>query len=140
MIQRYRSRLSGPLLDRIDLHVEVPRVAHKDLADPTEAEPSSSIRDRVNAARRLQRERLARFGLHANAQMQARHIRKFCQVDEQGHQLLEMVTDRLGLSARSYARILKVARTIADLAGEENIRQPHLAEAVQYRGLDRKPM
>jgi magnesium chelatase family protein len=138
MLQRYRSRLSGPLLDRIDLHIEVPRVPHRDLADPRDAEPSTAIRARVEAARAIQGERLAPFGLHANARMAARHIRKFCPLDEAGQKLLEMVTDRLGLSARSYSRILKVARTIADLAGEERIRQQHLAEAIQYRGLDRR--
>ena len=138
MLQRYRSRLSGPLLDRIDLHVEVPRVPHRDLADPKDAEPSAAIRARVEAARAIQAERIAPYGLHANARMQARHIRKFCPVDDHGQKLLEMVTDRLGLSARSYGRILKVARTIADLAGCEQIRQEHLAEAIQYRGLDRK--
>ncbi len=138
MIERYRNRLSGPLLDRIDLHIEVPRVPHKDLADPVDAESSAMIRARVQAARQLQRIRLAPLNLYSNSSMQARHIRKFCPVDEQGQKLLEMVTDRLGLSARTYSRILKVARTIADLTGEENIRQPHLAEAIQYRGLDRK--
>ncbi|MFA5516149.1 MAG: YifB family Mg chelatase-like AAA ATPase [Desulfuromonadales bacterium] len=138
LLQRYRTRLSGPLLDRIDLHIEVPRVPHRDLADPRDAEPSAAILARVNDARELQRQRLAPFGLHANARMQTRHIRKFCPVDAAGQRLLEMVTDRLGLSARSYTRILKVARTIADLAGEEQIRQGHLAEAIQYRGLDRK--
>lgn len=138
MVERYRRRLSGPLLDRINLHVEVPRVPHRDLADPVDAEPSTAIRARVEAARQLQRERLAPYGLHSNAHMAARHIRKFCPVDEQGHRLLEMVTDRLGLSARSYSRILKVARTIADLAGSDSIRQEHLAEAIQYRSLDRK--
>ncbi len=138
MLQRYRTRLSGPLLDRIDLHIEVPRVAHKDLADPIDAEASIHVRGRVEAARIVQNIRLTPFGLHANSQMQARHIRKFCPVDEQGQKLLEMVTDRLGLSARSYSRVLKVARTIADLASSEQIRQPHLAEAIQYRGLDRK--
>jgi magnesium chelatase family protein len=137
-IQRYRQRLSGPLLDRIDLHIDVPRVPHRDLADPRDGEPSADIRARIEAARTIQRQRLAPFGLHANARMGARHIRKFCPVDDQSQKLLEMVTDRLGLSARSYSRILKVARTIADLAGEENIRQPHLAEAIQYRGLDRR--
>ncbi|MDT8441170.1 MAG: YifB family Mg chelatase-like AAA ATPase [Desulfuromonadales bacterium] len=138
MVERYRRRLSGPLLDRIDLHIEVPRVPHKDLADPVDGESSAIVRARVEAARQIQRQRFADLQLHANARMQARHIRKFCPVDAQGEKLLEMVTDRLGLSARSYARILKVARTIADLAGSEHIEQPHLAEAIQYRGLDRK--
>ena len=138
MIQRYRTRLSGPLLDRIDLHVEVPRVPHNDLADPRDGESSAVIRARVEAARALQRERLGRFGIHCNAGMQARHIRKFCTLDEAGRTLLEAVTDRLGLSARSYTRVLKVARTIADLAGAETIGRQHLAEAIQYRGLDRK--
>jgi len=139
MVQRYRSRLSGPLLDRIDLHVEVPRIPHRDLADPCDAEPSSDVRSRVETARQIQRKRLKGTGLHNNAQMQARHIRKFCAVDEAGQQLLAAVTDRLGLSARTYSRILKVARTIADLAGAEQILQPHLAEAIQYRSLDRRP-
>ena len=138
MLQRYRTRLSGPLLDRIDLHVEVPRVAHRELADPVDSESSAAIRARVESARQMQHERLAPYGLHANASMAARHIRKFCQVDEQGQKLLEMVTDKLGLSARTYSRILKVARTIADLAGSEHLCSQHLAEAIQYRGLDRK--
>ena len=138
LLQRYRTRLSGPLLDRIDLHIEVPRVPHKDLADPLDAEPSAAIRTRVEAARRRQGERLASDGLHANSQMQARHIRRFCALDAEGERLLEMVTDRLGLSARTFSRILKVARTIADLHGSETIRQNHLAEAIQYRGLDHK--
>lgn len=138
MIQRYRSRLSGPLLDRIDLHVEVPRVAHKDLAGSAPAEPSAAIRSRVEEVHEIQRRRLAPFGLYTNSQMQARHIKQFCRPDAAGEKLLEMVVDRLGMSARSYARILKVARTIADLAGEDGIRQPHLAEAIQYRSLDRK--
>jgi magnesium chelatase family protein len=138
MIQRYRSRLSGPLLDRIDLHIEVPRIRHKELSDPLDGESSSAIRARIDAARGRQRERLARFGLHANARMQSRHIRRFCAVDNEGQKLLELVTDRLGLSARTYTRILKVARTIADLANSEEIRQTHLDEAIQYRSLDRK--
>ncbi len=138
MLQRYRTRLSGPLLDRIDLHVEVPRVPHRDLADPVDAESSTAIRARVETARQRQGERLASLGLHANNQMQARHIRKFCQLDAEGETLLEMVTDKLGLSARTFSRILKVARTIADLAEAEQILQPHLAEAIQYRGLEQK--
>ena len=138
LLQRYRTRLSGPLLYRIDLHIEVPRVPHRNLAAPRDGEPSEKIREGAEAARAIQSERLAPFGLHANARMASRHIRKFCPLDAAGQKLLEMVTDRLGLSARSYTRILKVARTIADLTGEENIQQEHLAEAIQYRGLDRK--
>ncbi len=138
MLQRYRSRLSGPLLDRIDLHIEVPRVPHKDLTDQSPAEDSATIRQRVNQARTIQRDRLTPFGLHANSQMQARHIRRFCKLDDKGDLLLEQVTDKLGLSARSFTRILKLARTIADLAGVEQIETLHLAEAIQYRGVDRK--
>ncbi len=138
MLHRYRNKLSGPLLDRIDLHVEVPRVPHKDLTDIEPAENSAAIRERVNRARQIQIERLAPFDLHANSQMQARHIRKFCKLDEKGDQLLEQVTDKLGLSARSFTRILKLARTIADLAGVEQIEVLHLSEAIQYRGQDRK--
>ncbi len=137
MIQRYRSRLSGPLLDRIDLHIEVPRVPHKDLAGADEIEASETVRQRVEAARQHQRQRFATQGLHANSQMQARHLRRFCQLDPAGENLLATVTDRLGLSARTYSRILKVARTIADLGGVEMIAANHLAEAIQYRGLDR---
>ena len=138
MLQRYRNRLSGPLLDRIDLHVEVPRVPHKDLTDQSPAENSDAIRQRVNRARKIQLARLAPFGLHANSQMQTRHIRRFCKLDPQGDALLERVTDKLGLSARSFTRILKLARTIADLAGAEQIEVLHLSEAIQYRGQDRK--
>ncbi len=138
LLQRYRSKLSGPLLDRIDLHVEVPRVTHKDLTDIQAGESSCAIRQRVNQARDRQCRRLAPFNLHANSQMQARHIRKFCKLDPQGDTLLEQVTDKLGLSARSYTRILKLSRTIADLAGSEQIDRTHLSEAIQYRGLDRK--
>ncbi len=138
MLQRYRTRLSGPLLDRIDLHIEVPRVAHKDLADPVDAEASIHVRGRVEAARIVQNIRLTPFGLHANSQMQSRHIRRFCKLSPDGEKLLEQVTDRLGLSARSYTRILKVARTIADLEKSEQIANIHLAEAIQFRGVDRK--
>jgi len=138
MLHRYRNRLSGPLLDRIDLHVEVPRVPHKDLTDQSPAESSAAIRERVNRARKIQHERLAPFNLHANSQMQTRHIRRFCKLDKKGDALLEQVTDKLGLSARSFTRILKLARTIADLAGVEQIEILHLSEAIQYRGTDRK--
>lgn len=138
LLQRYRNKLSGPLLDRIDLHVEVPRVSHQDLADPADGESSSAIRARVARARRHQAKRFQNTIIHANAQMQARHIRQHCSLDADGEQLMRMVTDRLGFSARTYSRILKVARTIADLADSDTIRQPHLAEAIQYRSLDRR--
>ena len=136
-LQRYRSRLSGPLLDRIDLQVDVPRVPHSDLASESEGETSAAVRSRVAEARALQQERMAEFGVHCNARMQARHIRRFCPLSEDSKTLLERVTDKLGLSARSYTRIIKVARTIADLEKSENILQHHIAEAVQYRSLDR---
>ena len=138
MIQRYRSRLSGPLLDRIDLQVEVPRVPHKELAGMTTTENSATIRARVKQARKIQFERLNPHKLHTNSQMQTRHINKFCQLNSAGAELLEQVTDRLGLSARSYMRSLKLARTIADLANVSQIERQHLAEAIQYRGLDRQ--
>jgi magnesium chelatase family protein len=138
MIQRYRRRLSGPLLDRIDLHIEVPRISHKELSDSEEAESSAAIRARVEKARQIQRQRFAGSNTICNAAMKPRQLRKFCALDETGEQLMEMVTDRLGFSARTYTRLLKVARTIADLEGCEQIRQSHLAEAIQYRSLDRR--
>ncbi len=108
---------------------------HKDLTDQSPAEDSTTIRQRVNQARKIQHDRLTPFGLHANSQMQARHIRRFCKLDEKGDQLLEQVTDKLGLSAHSFTRILKLARTITVLAGVEQIGTLHLAEAIQYRGI-----
>lgn len=138
MIQRYRSRISGPLLDRIDIHIEVPAVKYRDLADRGEGESSESIASRVARSREVQKERFQGTRVHCNAQMTARMIRKFCETDQAGTHMLEVVTDRLGLSARSYTRILKVARTIADLAGSEQIKDNHISEAIQYRSLDRK--
>jgi len=138
MIQRYRSRISGPLLDRIDLHIEVPAVKYRELADRSEGEGSAAIGCRVEQCRTLQQERFRNTRVHCNAQMPPRFIKKHCEPDAAGHRLLELVTDRLGLSARSYTRILKVARTIADLDGAEQIREQHLSEAIQYRSLDRK--
>jgi len=138
MIQRYRSRISGPLLDRIDLHIEVPAVKYRELADRSEGEGSAAIGCRVEQCRTLQQERFRNTRVHCNAQMPPRFIKKHCEPDAAGHRLLELVTDRLGLSARSYTRILKVARTIADLEGAEQIREQHLSEAIQYRSLDRK--
>ena len=138
-IHRYRSRISGPLLDRIDIHIEVPAVTYRDLSDRGEAESSRDIASRVEDSRRLQLERYRGTKIHCNAQMPPRFIKKFCELDAAGNRMLELVTDRLGFSARTYNRILKVARTIADLGGSEHIREEHIAEAIQYRSLDRKP-
>ncbi len=137
-IRRYRSRISGPLLDRIDIQIEVPAVKYRELADRSEGESSAKIVRRVETAREIQLERFRGTRVHCNAQMTSRLIRKFCEPDAAGHRLLEVVTEKLGLSARAYTRILKVARTIADLEGMESIREQHIAEAIQYRSLDRK--
>jgi magnesium chelatase family protein len=137
-IKRYRSRISGPLLDRIDLHVEVPAVAYRDLSDRRDGEDSSDISGRVVRARTVQQQRFSGSRVHCNAQMNSRLIRKHCELDPAGHRMLELAGDKLGFSARSYSRILKVARTIADLDGSATIHEAHLAEAIQYRNLDRK--
>jgi magnesium chelatase family protein len=140
MIQRYRSRISGPLLDRIDLHIEVPAVKYRDLADRSDGESSREISLRVERSRDIQRERFRGSKVHCNAHMTPRFIKKFCETDAAGNRMLELVTDRMGLSARTYNRILKVARTIADLEGSAGIRENHISEAIQYRSLDRKPI
>ena len=137
-VQRYLSRISGPLMDRIDLHIEVTPVPFEELSRRGEGEPSSVVRERVVAARRLQAARFAEHGgIHCNAQMGTRQVRRYCKIDQNGQALLKMAMQRLGLSARAYDRILKVARTIADLAGSETIETVHLSEAIQYRSLDR---
>jgi magnesium chelatase family protein len=139
VVDRYRARVSGPLLDRIDLHVEVPRVAVAALTDDVAGgETSDTIRARVLAARARQQARLARLAVATNAEIPGRHVRRVCRIDVRGRRLLEAASDRLGLSARAYTRILRVARTIADLAGEDQITTSHLAEAIQYRSLDRR--
>jgi len=135
-VQRYRSRLSGPLLDRIDMHVEVPPVAVQDMLSQPEGETSAQIRERVNRARSRQRQRFAKMAdIHCNAQMSAREVKKFCRLDPASADLLGQSITRLGLSARAYHRILKIALTIADLAGAAQPSQSHVAEAVQYRRL-----
>lgn len=136
-IQRYRARVSGPLLDRIDIHVEVPAVRYKELVQDTSGDSSARIRTQVEQARGLQKERFAQSRIHCNGHMSSRYIRKYCQIQEDSRQLLETAIDRLGLSARAYTRILKVSRTIADLAGRDEIQVEHVAEAIQYRSLDR---
>ncbi len=137
-IHRYRSRISGPLLDRIDIHIEVPAVKYRDLADRGDAESSAAIAARVEQSRTIQAERFKGTKIHCNSQMTPRFIKKYCELDANGNRMLELVTDKLGLSARTYTRILKVSRTIADLDRSEHISEQHIAEAIQYRSLDRK--
>ena len=137
-VQRYMSRISGPLLDRIDLQVEVVPVSVRELSSAPAGESSAAIRARVVAARRRQAARFADCpGVHCNAQMAARHIKAFVHLDESAHAALEQALDRLGLSARAYERVLKVARTLADLDGSDKVQRQHIAEAVSYRNLDR---
>ena len=137
-IQRYRSKVSGPLLDRIDIQVEVPTLRYQELASKDAGEPSSEIRQRVNTARVIQLERFDKRPIHANTQMGARDLKRHCAVNSDAEKLLEHAINKLGLSARAYSRVLKVSRTIADLEGSEEIRSGHIAEAIQYRSLDRR--
>jgi magnesium chelatase family protein len=137
-IRRYRTRISGPLMDRIDIHVDVPSVPFKDLTGVNQGQCSSDIHQRVIAARKTQEKRLRKTKIHTNAMMNTRQIRRFCQIDEKSNALLEMAMEKFGLSARALSRILKISRTIADLAGSQDIDQVHIAEAIQYRSLDRK--
>ena len=131
-------KISGPLLDRIDLHIEVPAVKYKELASKTSGELSKTIRERVIAAREYQLKRFSgRKGMYCNADMQSKDIQSFCKLDIAGEELLKMAITKLGLSARAYDRILKVGRTIADLSNSADIRPEHISEAIQYRSLDR---
>jgi len=136
-ILRYRSRISGPLMDRIDIHIEVPAVRYRDLTGEASGEDSETIKGRVNRARELQRLRFNGKRIYCNAQMTPRYLKKYCQIGEDSKALLEQAIDKLGLSARAYTRILKIARTIADLESVEEITAQHIAEAIQYRSLDR---
>ena len=137
-IQRYVSKISGPLLDRIDIHVEVPAVKYKELRGNGHVEPSETVRERVIRAREIQLRRYAsEKGVYANSQMPPKLIRKHCEIGAEGEKPLENAIQRLGLSARAHDRILKVARTIADLDSAEDIEPRHIGEAIQYRTLDR---
>ncbi len=139
IVQKYLSKISGPLLDRIDLHVEVTPVNFTELSSERISEKSEAIRERVIKAREIQETRFADHpDLHCNAQMGSKMVRQVCKISEAGQVLLKKAMEKLGLSARAYDRILKVARTIADLAGTENIQIEHLAEAIQFRSLDRE--
>jgi magnesium chelatase family protein len=137
-VKRYHERLSGPLLDRIDMYIEVPSLEYEELRDRLPAETSAEIRARVNAARRRQQQRYAGTGTECNAYIGSKMLEQYCALDDACEKLMKDAYDRLGLTARSYDRILRVARTIADLAGSENIGRTHLAEAIQYRTYDFK--
>ena len=137
-IRRYLDRVSGPLLDRIDIQVEVDAVPVKEINEGKPAESSAVVRERVRKCRELQRLRYEKDGIFCNAQLDAKLSRKYCALDPQATAILHMAVDRMGMSMRAYGRVLKVARTIADLAGEENIRTEHVAEAIQFRELDGK--
>ena len=136
-IQNYVSRISGPLLDRIDIQVEVPAVKYAELSAEITGEPSARVQERVEEARQIQHRRFAGTTIHANAGMESKQIREYCKVDDQAQDLLRVAINQLGLSARAYDRILKVARTIADLDQNPNIEAIHISEAIQYRSLDR---
>ncbi len=136
-IQKYRARVSGPLLDRIDIHIEVPPVRYKELSDETKGEPSVKIRERVNKAREAQIRRFEDSPIYSNSQMTPKQLKKFVKLDPDSKELLGVAIDRLGLSARAHDRILKVSRTIADLDGQVDVNSNHISEAIQYRSLDR---
>ena len=136
-ISRYLAKISGPLLDRIDLQIEVPALSAEEITSCAPGEPSSAIRERVEAARQIQRDRFRRSAAQCNGEMSSRQLRRWCELDPSSRRLIEQAIARLGLSARAYDRVLKVARTIADLAGTEHLDSAHVAEAVHYRALDR---
>ena len=139
VVQKYLNKISGPLLDRIDLHVEVTPVPFSELSKEKNSEPSSEIRKRVISARKLQTERYnTSEGIYSNSQMRTKDLKTYCNLSEASNSLLKTAMERLGLSARAYDRILKVARTIADLDSSQNIETNHIAEAIQYRSLDRE--
>ena len=137
-VQKYRSKISGPLLDRIDIQVEVPAVSFREIKQNVAGETSDSIRERVIKARNIQIARLKGSGIYNNAQMNSRQLKQFCPLDSKALALLETAIEKLGMSARAYNRVIKISRTIADLEGLENISASHISEAIQYRNMDRK--
>ncbi|PIF03549.1 MAG: magnesium chelatase [Draconibacterium sp.] len=139
VVQKYLNRISGPLLDRIDIQIEVVPVPFREMDKTQKGEKSAEVRKRVIAARKIQEQRFAEdVKTHANAQMSTKQLQRYCQLDEKSRELLKNAMEKLSLSARAYDRILKVARTIADLAQSEAIQSEHLAEAIHYRSLDRE--
>ncbi len=138
MLQRYQGKISGPLLDRIDMHVDVPLISYQALSSMEGGEPSQVIRERVAVCRDIQEKRYASLSIHSNAHIPPRLLKTFCEPDTEAKRLLETAVDKMGLSARAYTRILKVARTIADLEGTEKTYAPHIAEAIQYRHVDQQ--
>lgn len=137
-ISRYIGKISGPLLDRIDIQIEVTQVKYQKLDGQRNIETSKEIKNRVNKARKIEQNRYKAENIYSNSQLTPKLIEKYCKLDKEGKKLLELAFNKLGLSARAYGRILKVARTIADLANEENILPIHVAEAIQYRNLDKR--
>ena len=139
MVQKYLSRISGPLLDRIDIHIEIVPVPFEKLSEMKDSESSTVVRDRVMKARQIQEQRFKDIdGVYCNAQMSSKQMREFAQIDKAGSELLKNAMQRLNLSARAYDRIIKVARTVADLDDAEHILSNHIAEAINYRNLDRE--
>lgn len=137
-IEKYINKISGPLLDRIDIHIEVPEVKYESLENETSAESSAQIKKRVDTARNIQINRYKNHSIYSNAELSSSLLDKYCKLDTSSKELMKKAFDKLGLSARAYGKILKVARTIADLDSSENIEKVHIAEAIQYRSLDRK--
>ena len=137
-VQRYRSRLSGPLLDRIDLHVEVPAVPYRDLKQAQGSIDSAAMHEKINTAREVQQSRYAQLHFSSNSELSGKWLERFCPLTETEHSFLEAAVKRLGMSARAFTRVLRISRTIADLAGDDNLTVTHLAEAINYRGLDRQ--
>lgn len=137
-ITKYMGKISGPLLDRIDIQIEVSPVKYKKLSDDEEIENSEKIKERVNQARKIQLKRYENENIYSNSELSPKLIEKYCELNENSKKILQIAFEKLGLSARAYGRILKVARTIADLDGKENISEEHITEAIQYRSLDKK--
>lgn len=137
-IQKYMGKISGPLLDRIDIQIEVTAVKYQKLETEEEIESSEKIKERVNKARKIQQDRYKENGIYSNAELTPKLVSKYCKLDKESKTILQNAFEKLGLSARAHGRILKVARTIADLDGKENINVSHIAEAIQYRSLDKK--